>query len=196
MEEGSKRREKKVRASQKVTEEENLKGGRRVGASRDPITVPDQQFAVISIVAPEGTRQRSKKTAIKIRGVFPDEVAARKHCEELFKHDPDFDLQIVQMYEWLVIPPPLEHQNSIPMEYQQEKLNDIMKGYYEQIKRGKKEVETRMKTAQKEAKRRLKEKGIKSNLEKEKRTAQVGPPAQLPQVPPPPPDSSTLPLNM
>lgn len=169
-------KKKKQRASQIPKEEQNLKGGPQVGAKRDPIEVKGQQIAVISIVAPEGTRQKAKRITIKIRGVFNTVEEADAHIEELWKLDPDFDMFKVSMYEWLVVPPPVENSNQIQMRYQQEKLDEIMRGYYSKIKQGRQEVDSRMKAAQKEAKRRLKKKGVKSNMEKEKRTA-VGPPA-------------------
>lgn len=170
-----KKEKKQTRASQAVKEDQNLRGGPQVGAKRDPIEVKGQQIAVISIVAPEGTRQKAKRITIKIRGVFNTVEEADAHIEELWKLDPDFDMFKVSMYEWLVVPPPVENSNQIQMRYQQEKLDEIMRGYYSKIKQGKAEVDNRMKAAQKEAKRRLKKKGIKSNMDKEKRTAKGAP---------------------
>jgi len=115
----------------------------RVGMKRDPVTVPGQRFAVLSWVAPSATPQRCKTIAVKIRGVFDTEEAANEHAKKLYARDPDFDIHIVDMYEWLVLPPPLDHQYAIPMQYQQEKLNKIMSGYYKQTEDGRRKVERR-----------------------------------------------------
>jgi hypothetical protein len=130
----------------------------RVGSKRDPIEITGQKFAVISFVAPESTRQKSKNVAIKIRGVFPDEQSAEKHAKELWSVDNDFDIHVVDMYEWIVIPPPIDLLSAIPMKYNQDKLDKIMKGYYDQMQRSKKDMEKRMNAAKREVRKKLKRK--------------------------------------
>lgn len=118
----------------------NLKGEPgRVSMKRDPASVQPsgQRFAVLSWVAPHSTPQRSRHIAVKIRGVFATVEEAKEHAAAVYRVDPDFDIHVVDMFEWLVIPPPMEHRMQIPMEYQQPKLDRIMRGYYEQIERQK-----------------------------------------------------------
>lgn len=138
----------------------NLKGEPgAVGMNRDPACVhpQGQQFAVVSWVAPSGTPQRAKNIAIKIRGVFGTKEEAHSHAGRIWTVDPDFDIHVVEMYEWLVLPPPMEHQMQIPMEYNQAKLDRIMKGYYHQIKMQKQKHDARVAAAVNEGKRKANE---------------------------------------
>ena len=135
----------------------NLKGEPgAVGMKRDPgsIQPPGQLYACVSWVAPSGTPQRAKSIAVKIRGVFGTRDEAHAHAAAIFQVDPDFDIHVVDMYEWLVLPPPMEHQMQIPMEYNQAKLDRIMKGYYHQIKLQKRKHDQRVASAVDEGKRK------------------------------------------
>ena len=125
---------------------------KRVGAEEDPpeIHVPGQQWFVISYVGPTGN-QRSKNVCIKIRGGFPTDIDAYNHVKEVNKVDPDFDIHVVKGYNWLQIPPPYEHQQSIPMKYNQDKMDKFMEGYYSQQKAANAQVEARMRDAKKQA---------------------------------------------
>jgi len=134
----------------------NLKGEPgAVGMKRDPgcIQPPGQLYACISWVAPNA-RQRAKCVAVKIRGVFGTRDEAHAHAAAIFQVDPDFDIHVVDMYEWLVIPPPMEHQMQIPMEYNQAKLDRIMKGYYHQIRIQKRKHDQRVASAIDKGKRK------------------------------------------
>lgn len=138
----------------------NIRGdAEAVAAKRDPIEVEGLKFAVISFVAPVGARQRAKQIHVKIRGAFEDEEEARAHVKRLHNADPDFDLHIVQMYEWLPIPPPESLIDSVPMEYEQDKLNDIMDGYYRQRLSEKKKHDARFNKAKAKSERLLQESG-------------------------------------
>lgn len=139
--------------------ETNLKGApSAVKAKRDPLDIqaPGQLYAVISWVAPNG-RQKAKHIAIKLRGVFGTVEAAKTHAAKIYAVDPDFDIHVVDMYEWLVIPPPPEHQMQIQMEYNQAKLDRIMQGYYGQIRRQKQKHDARVANALAEGKRKATE---------------------------------------
>lgn len=132
-----------------VSEDMNLKGEPgRVGMKRDPASVqpPGQLYACVSWVAPHSTPQRAKFIAMKIRGVFGTKEEALAHAAKVYAADPDFDIHVVDMYEWLVLPPPQEHQMQIPMEYNQAKLDRIMKGYYLQIRKQKQKHDQRVAT--------------------------------------------------
>jgi hypothetical protein len=134
----------------------NLRGdGERVGSKRDAKEVLGQKYAVVSIVAPEGTRQKAKNVCIKIRGVFATEAQATERVQELWEIDPDFDIFIIDMYEWIVIPPPIEFANEIKMKYNQEKLGPIMEGYYKQQDRAKKDMEQRVNRAKTRARKEM-----------------------------------------
>lgn len=95
----------------------------------DTITLPSQQYALISIVSPQ-SNQKANVTALKIKGVFEHKEDAQKYVSKLMKHDDTYDIYLVDMYKWLAIPPDV---SSIEGQVHQEKqLNDIIQGHKEQ----------------------------------------------------------------
>lgn len=72
--------------------------------STDYTTVPGQMFACLSIVGTD-CPQRTDKFGIKIRGAFSTRDEAEKHAKRLQKEDATFDIYVVDMYKWLLIPP-------------------------------------------------------------------------------------------
>tara|TARA_R110000851_G_scaffold140252_2_gene277566 strand:+ start:3078 stop:3662 length:585 start_codon:yes stop_codon:yes gene_type:complete len=94
----------------------------------DYTTVPGQVFACLSISGPEAP-QKNDKFGIKIRGAFSTRDEAANHAKRLQKEDPTFDIYVVDMYKWLLIPP---DPNKIEdVHYTNEKLEEIMSGYKE-----------------------------------------------------------------
>lgn len=95
---------------------------------QDYTTVPGQVFACLSIVGPEAP-QKTDKFGIKIRGAFATRDEAANHAKRLQKEDPTFDIYVVDMYKWLLIPPdPTKIED---VHYSNEKLEEIMTGYKE-----------------------------------------------------------------
>jgi hypothetical protein len=93
---------------------------------QDYTTVPGQLYACLSVVGPEAP-QKNDKFGIKIRGTFASRDEAASHAKRLQKEDPTFDIYVVDMYKWLLIPPdPLKIED---VHYQNEKLEEIMTGY-------------------------------------------------------------------
>lgn len=97
----------------------------------DYITVPGQLYACISIVGPE-CPQKNDKFGIKIRGAFSTREEAEKHAKRLHKADATFDIYVVDMYKWLLIPPDTEQIEDV--HYANEKLEEIMSKYRENQK--------------------------------------------------------------
>jgi hypothetical protein len=94
----------------------------------DYTTVPGQIFACLSIIGPEAP-QKSDKFGIKIRGAFGTRDEAANHAKRLQREDPTFDIYVVDMYKWLLIPPdPTKIED---VHYTNEKLEEIMSGYKE-----------------------------------------------------------------
>lgn len=94
----------------------------------DYTTVPGQVFACISIVGPE-CPQKTDKFGIKLRGAFATRDEAANHAKRLQKEDATFDIYVVDMYKWLLIPPdPMKIDD---VHYSNEKLEEIMTGYKE-----------------------------------------------------------------
>lgn len=95
---------------------------------QDYTTVPGQIYACLSIVGPEAP-QKNDKFGIKIRGAFANRDEAANHAKRLQKEDPTFDIYVVDMYKWLLIPPdPTKIED---VHYTNEKLEEIMTGYKE-----------------------------------------------------------------
>ena len=94
----------------------------------DYTTVPGQIFACLSIIGPEAP-QKNDKFGIKIRGAFATRDEAANHAKRLQREDPTFDIYVVDMYKWLLIPPdPTKIED---VHYTNEKLEEIMSGYKE-----------------------------------------------------------------
>ena len=94
----------------------------------DYTTVPGQLFACLSVVGPEAP-QKNDKFGIKIRGCFASRSEAADHAKRLQKEDATFDIYVVDMYKWLLIPPdPTKIED---VHYTNEKLEELMQGYKE-----------------------------------------------------------------
>ena len=95
---------------------------------QDYTTVPGQLFACLSVVGPE-CPQKNDKFGIKIRGAFATRDEAANHAKRLQREDSTFDIYVVDMYKWLLIPPDPTVIEDV--HYQNEKLEEIMTGYRE-----------------------------------------------------------------
>ena len=95
---------------------------------QDYTTVPGQLFACLSIVGPE-CPQKTDKFGIKIRGCFATRDEAASHAKRLQKEDSTFDIYVVDMYKWLLIPPDAALIEDA--HYTNEKLEEIMVKYRE-----------------------------------------------------------------
>lgn len=95
---------------------------------QDYVTVPGQNFALISLVGPD-CPQKNEKFGLKIRGCFATKDEAASHAKRLQKDDTLVDIYVVDMYKWLLIPPDTEHIEDT--HYQDEKLEEIMSKYKE-----------------------------------------------------------------
>jgi hypothetical protein len=92
------------------------------------MSVPGQNYALISIVGPE-CPQKNDKFGVKIYGAFPTKEDASNHAKELHRICGDFDIYVVDLYQWLLIPP---DRNAIDdVHYQEDKLEEIMSKYKE-----------------------------------------------------------------
>lgn len=96
--------------------------------TQDYTTVPGQLFACLSIVGPD-TPQKTDKYGVKIRGAFSSRDEAANHAKRLQAEDPTFDIYVVDMYKWLLIPP--DSSKIEDVHYTNEKLEEIMVGYKE-----------------------------------------------------------------
>jgi hypothetical protein len=95
---------------------------------QDYTTVPGQLYACLSVVGPE-CPQKNDKFGIKIRGAFSTRDEAASHAKRLQKEDATFDIYVVDMYKWLLIPPDPSAIDDV--HYTNEKLEELMSGYKE-----------------------------------------------------------------
>jgi hypothetical protein len=107
---------------------------------QDYTVVPGQVFACLSVVGPE-CPQKTDKFGIKIRGCFATNAEAAAHAKRLQKEDATFDIYVVDMYKWLLIPPdPSKIEDT---HYNEDKLEEMMQQYKENQSQGKKMFEDR-----------------------------------------------------
>jgi hypothetical protein len=104
-------------------------------------TVPGQLYALISIVGPEGCNQKSEKFGLKILGAFGTRDEAANHAKKLQEEDATFDILLVDMYQWALIPPELSEVEDV--HYNEKRLEEIMAGYRENQKAAAKMFEER-----------------------------------------------------
>ena len=106
----------------------------------DTILPLNQVFALVSFVSPEG-RQRANKVMMKVRGVFGSRPEADAHARKLMKLDDTFDIFLLEMGKWVVVPPNLtEIENQ---EYNEEFMQNLMKGYQESQEAARQEFSAR-----------------------------------------------------
>jgi hypothetical protein len=91
-------------------------------------SVPGQNFAVIAIVGPD-CPQKTDKMGIKISGCFATRDEAGNYAKKLQGDCNLFDLYVVDLYKWLLIPPPRDEIQDT--HYSEEKLEEIMTKYRE-----------------------------------------------------------------
>jgi hypothetical protein len=95
---------------------------------QDYTTVPGQLYAVISLVGPD-CPQKNEKLGLKIRGCFGTRDEAASHAKRLQREDATFNIYVVDMYKWLLIPPDVDKIEDV--HYNEEKLEEIMTKYRE-----------------------------------------------------------------
>lgn len=106
--------------AEKILLEENNK---ELNLEKSDITIPDQEWCLVSFVG-ETCAQKSKELGMKILGVFPDIKSAKLHANKLNKIDPTFDIFILEMYTWAVVPPNPEYIKD--NNYHEEKLHELV----------------------------------------------------------------------
>lgn len=111
---------------------------------QDYTTVPGQLFSCLSIVGPD-CPQKTDKFGIKIRGCFSTREEAASHAKRLQSEDATFDIYVVDMYKWLLIPPDRDHIEDV--HYADKKLEELMTGYKENQTAARREFENRKKEA-------------------------------------------------
>jgi hypothetical protein len=121
------------RKMKEITIDQNLE--------RDECKINGQNYALISVVSPN-SNQKSDQLCIKIKGVFKTLEEANKHAEQLQKLDDMFDIYVVEMYSWLLLPP---DPTQMEQKHVDQKLNDIIGGHRKEQMKAKAHFEERKK---------------------------------------------------
>jgi len=132
---------------------------------KDSLTIPGQKYALISIVSPQ-SNQKSSNLCLKIKGVFDKLEDAQKHAETLQKLDSTFDIYVVEMYSWLLVPPDPELIEQVHVD---NKLNEIIAGHRETQLKSKMYFEERKKELMENIE--LENEERKNNNDEEKKNA-------------------------
>lgn len=102
--------------------------------------IPGQKFVCMSFLSPEGIKNCNVR-GVKVRAVCDTKEEADKKCEELRALDPYFHIFVGEVGKWLAWDPDV---NTIEdHRYAEQQLNDIMKGYKENVDKSKKLQEQR-----------------------------------------------------
>jgi hypothetical protein len=141
--------------SDSIKKKEKLTGDQNF-LERDKVEVPGLKFGLVSFccsngnqkfkhslklenffkkykIGKEGQEELIKvvdeytQIAVKFRGAFNSREQAVDHVKRLIQLDPDFDTYVVDLYEWLYVPP--DNELIDDEVYQEEKLNQIIKSY-------------------------------------------------------------------
>lgn len=97
---------------------------------KDELKVNGQNYALISVVSPS-SNQKSSNICLKIKGVFKTIEEANERAKSLQKVNDMFDIYVVEMYSWLLLPPPTSENGEIKEHFVNEKLDNIIRSHYE-----------------------------------------------------------------
>ena len=103
--------------------------------AKHPKTEDYQNWVCISFLSPEGIKNCTLR-GLKIRGVFGSWEEANEKAKSLQESDPNFHVFVGELGKWLPWDP---DPNSVKdQEYQNKELNDLMKGYKDNLEKSKK----------------------------------------------------------
>lgn len=141
--------------------------------NEDP-SILNQNWVCVSFLSPEGIRNCTVR-GLKIRGVYSTKEEADKRAAELTDIDPDFHVFVGEVGKWLPWDP---DPNSVTDQvYQEQELNNLMKGYKENMNKAEKMERQRKgdmieKAAREEQSRNATHDRLKKKLEKRKAVKQ------------------------
>jgi hypothetical protein len=115
----------------------------------DSITPNGQRWALVSFVGPD-QNQKNEKLGMKIRGCFGSEAEAAAHVKKLQAMDGSVDIFLQEVGKWTLIPPSIEDNPDIEVEYQEKYLQDLMKSYKESQLKAKEVFQNRAEAVKKD----------------------------------------------
>jgi hypothetical protein len=90
--------------------------------------IPSQSYALVSIVGP-GMKAKCDVYGLKVRGVCSSLEEGKGMSKSIMEYDNMFDIYTVPVGKFF--PLDVSEDKSIPVEYQDEELNKLMKNYME-----------------------------------------------------------------
>lgn len=126
-----------------------------------------QKWVCLSFLSPEGVKG-CKIHGLKVRGSYENKEDADKQAKRLSELDPDFDVFVGEVGKWLPWSP---DPNSIEDQvYAEKELNELMKGYKDNLFEAKKLEEQRKRDlrTEKPSKENKTKERLKQKLEKNK----------------------------
>jgi hypothetical protein len=101
-----------------------------------------QRFCVMTVVAPEGTNQKSKEMAIRVYGCRSNMKEANKWAKAIRDNNPFWDVYVVSCNEWAALPPRIDSIEEVRCT--EERVQTIHDQYvFEEVEK-KKELELRL----------------------------------------------------
>ncbi len=124
----------------------------------DPV-IGSQKYVCISVLTPKNFKEPTTMSTLKVRGCYETVEEAKKRADFLRNIDPHINVYVGEVGKWL--PFDDDPEKAKDHEYQNKRLNDMMKGYLENQQKAKEFHEIR--------KNDMVMKALKENEEKEKR---------------------------
>ena len=113
------------------------KVGKRIDYLDEDAPVPGQKWVCVSFLSPEGIRNCTVR-GLKIRGVYDTKEEADQRAQDLQQIDPDFDVFVGEVGKWLPWDPEPNDENKVKDQvYQEQELQNLMKGYKENLAKAK-----------------------------------------------------------
>lgn len=112
-------------------------------------TIPSQQYAIISYLLPDPERNELDRVMFKFRGAYRTMEECQKKADRLSKMDENssgvVSLNVIHTGQWgrLESQDEIAKNNDVEFDYQNELMNDMMKGKKEQKEKVDEEFETR-----------------------------------------------------
>ena len=126
---------------QNTAPQSDSRPAKKIDYLREDPELYGQKWVCLSFLTPETIQMKSDVRSVKVRGVYGSEEEARNRCEQIRDFDEDFNVYVAPVGHWLPWCDDPEKANDF--NYSNDKLNDMMKSYYETQEKGKSEFEKR-----------------------------------------------------
>ena len=124
------------------------KGPKYVDYLDEDPPVPGQKFVILSFVGPQ-RNQKCDVLGIKVRGVYDSIEETRERAKAIRDFDSNFDIAVGQVGYWLPFNP--DSSKVMNEEYQENALNELVKGYRKNKQLAKQHFEERKRQLMEEA---------------------------------------------